>query len=361
MLRMRALGMIVLHCSKITIMSSHVLDRRTLLSLLGLAPLWSLPVLGSAELLTIAVGGQGLLYYLPLVIAQQLGYFEAEGLAVRIEDYPGGSQSLQALESGAADVCAGAYEHTLLAQQRGSQLRAFVVQGRAPQIALGVAARWMPRYQTLADLRGRRVGVSSLGASTARAMQLMLLGDGLDPAAVQLVGVGSGPDVMEALRTGRVHALCHADPLMSVLEDKGAVRIVRDLRDLRSSAQLYGGSMPSGTLYATQAFLRRNPAKAQALSNAMVRSLKWLQTAAPMDVLRAVPAPYLLGSRRAYLSAFEHMRTTISPDGMMPDDGPATALRALVRLDPALARGGIDLERSYTNEFVRQSRQRFHT
>ena len=39
----------------------------------------------------------------------------------------------------------------------------------------------------------------------------------------------------------------------------------------------------------------------------------------------------------------------------------ATALRALVRLDPALARGGIDLERSYTNEFVRQSRQRFHT
>jgi NitT/TauT family transport system substrate-binding protein len=148
---------------------------------------------------------------------------------------------------------------------------------------------------------------------------------------------------------------------MSVLEDKGAVRIVRDLRDLRSSAQLYGGSMPSGTLYAPQSFLRRNPAKAQALSNAMVRSLKWLQTAAPMDVLRAVPAPYLLGSRRAYLSAFEHMRTTISPDGLMPADGPATALRALVRLDPALAHGGIDPDRSFTNEFVRQARQRFHT
>ncbi len=45
----------------------------------------------------------------------------------------------------------------------------------------------------------------------------------------------------------------------------------------------------------------------------------------------------------------------------MPDEGPGTALRARVRLDPALARGGIDLERSYTNEFVRQSRQRFHT
>src|SRR5256885_4903924 len=81
-----------------------------------------------------------------------------------------------------------------------------------------------------------------------------------------------------------------------------------------------------------------------------VRSLKWLQTAAPMDVLRAVPAPYLLGSRRAYLSAFEHMRTTISPDGLMPDDGPATALRALVRLNPALARSGIDRSEEHTSE-----------
>src|SRR2546427_5946485 len=84
MLCMRALGMIVLHCSKITTMSSHVLDRRTLLSLMGLGSLWSFPSLGSAELVTISVGGQRLLYYLPLVIAQQLGYFEAEGLTVRI-------------------------------------------------------------------------------------------------------------------------------------------------------------------------------------------------------------------------------------------------------------------------------------
>lgn len=342
-------------------MSSVSFDRRAFLSLLGLAPLSAFSVAGSAEPLRIAVGGLGLLYYLPLMIAQQLRYFEAEGLSVRIDDYPGGTQALQALQSGAADICAGAYEHTLLAQEGGSSLCAFVVQGRAPQIALGVSTRWMPRYQGLADLQGRRVGVSAPGASTARALQLMLLNEGLAADAVQLVGVGSGADAMEALRTGRVQALCHVDPLVSVLEDKGALRIVRDLRDLRSSAQLYGGSMPSGTLYASTAFVRRNPAPVQAVSHAMVRALKWLQTASPIDVLQVVPAPYLLGSRRAYLAAFEHTRTTISPDGMMPEDGPATALRALSRLSPALAaRGSVDLASSYTNEFARRSKQRFH-
>ncbi len=344
-------------------MSSVPLDRRAVLGLLGLAPLWSSSSIAtaSAQPLRIAVGGLGLLYYLPLVIARQLRYFEAEGVAVHIDDYPGGAQSLQALQLGAADICAGAYEHTLLAQERGATLSAFVVQGRAPQIALGVSTRWMPRYAGLSDLRGRRVGVSSLGASTARALQMMLLNEGLAPDSALLVGVGSGAEAMEALRTGRVQALCHVDPLMSVLEDKGALRIVHDLRDLRSSTQLYGGSMPSGTLYAPLAFLRKNPEKAQAISHAMVRALKWLQTASPMDVLQAVPAPYLLGSRRAYLSAFEHTRTTISPDGMMPEDGPATALRALSRLHPRLAeRGAVDLARSYTNEFARQSKQRFH-
>lgn len=354
--------MILLHCSKMFAMPSALFNRRAALGLLGLAPLGGLSIGGPyAGSVRIAVGGLGLLYYLPLVIAQQLRFFEAEGLSVQLDDYPGGQQSLQALQSGAADICAGAYEHTLLAQQQGSALCAFVVQGRAPQIALGVSTRWMPRYRSLSDLQGRRVGVSSPGACTARAVQLMLLAEGLPADSVQLVGVGSGAGAIEALRTGQVQALCHTDPLMSVLDDKGSLRIVRDLRDLRSSARLYGGSMPSGTLYAPMEFLRRHSAKAQAVSHAMVRALKWLHTASPMDVLQAVPAPYLLGSRRVYLSAFEHMRTTISPDAMMPDDGPATALRALSRLQPGLAaRGAVNLARTYTNEFARQSKQRFH-
>ena len=41
--------------------------------------------------LTIAVGGKNLFYYLPLTIAEQLGYFKDEGLDVTIVDFAGGS------------------------------------------------------------------------------------------------------------------------------------------------------------------------------------------------------------------------------------------------------------------------------
>jgi len=42
--------------------------------------------------LTIAVGGKNLLYYLPLTIAESLGYFKAEGLDLTIADFAGGAR-----------------------------------------------------------------------------------------------------------------------------------------------------------------------------------------------------------------------------------------------------------------------------
>ena len=86
--------------------------------------------------LTLAVGGKNLLYYLPLTIAESLGYFKAEGLEVTIADFAGGSRALQAMIGGSADVVSGAFEHTINMQVKGQRLRAFALQGRAPQIVL---------------------------------------------------------------------------------------------------------------------------------------------------------------------------------------------------------------------------------
>jgi NitT/TauT family transport system substrate-binding protein len=42
--------------------------------------------------LSLAVGGKASFYYLPLTIAEQLGYFRAEGLEVEISDFAGGAR-----------------------------------------------------------------------------------------------------------------------------------------------------------------------------------------------------------------------------------------------------------------------------
>ena len=50
----------------------------------------------------IAVGGKAAFYYLPLTIAEQLGYFKDEGLNLKISDFKGGSAALR--EIGRAHV-----------------------------------------------------------------------------------------------------------------------------------------------------------------------------------------------------------------------------------------------------------------
>lgn len=310
--------------------------------------------------ITIAVGGQAVLYHLPLTIADRLGFFQAEGLDVAVQDFAGGALALQAVHDGVAQVCSGAYEHTLRQQSRGQDYRAFVQQGRAPQQALGVSVRALPRYRGPADLRGRRIGVSALGSSTQVMASVLLARAGVDAREVSFVGVGAGASALAALRSGHIHALCHADPIMALLEHRSEVRLVSDLRTLNAAQEVFGGAMPASCLYAPQAFLQKEPLVAQALANAIVHALKWLQTAAPADLVKAVPASYLLGDRSVYLAAFSGVRETFSPNGIMPEDGPATALRALAQAYPDMSGArGSSLQRTYTNDLARKARQKF--
>ena len=323
----------------------------------------ALPSLGAQPRLektkvSIAVGGKAAFYYLPLTIAEQLGYFQAEGLDVEITDFVGGSRALQAVVSGSADVVSGAYEHTINLQSKGQKFQAFVLQGRAPAIAMGISPKTMPQYRTVADLKGKKIGISAPGSSTNMMANLILSRAGLKPGDVSFVGVGTAASALTAIRAGQIDAMCNVDPIMTILEQKGEIRLIADTRTLKGTVDVFGGAMPAGCLYAAVDFVRKNPNTTQALTNAMVHSLKWLQTAGPSDIIKTVPEAYLLGDRALYLAAFNKIREAISVDGLIPDEGPRTALKVLASFDASIKPDKIDLSKTYTNEFARKSKER---
>jgi len=87
---------------------------------------------------TVAVGGRSLFYYLPLTLAERLGYFKDEGLDLQIADFPGGAKALQALVGGSADVVSGAFEHVVDMHAKGIEVQEFVLQDRYSGIVLGL-------------------------------------------------------------------------------------------------------------------------------------------------------------------------------------------------------------------------------
>ena len=309
----------------------------------------------------IAVDSKHAFSYLPLTIADQLGYFKAEGLDVQISDFGDTVGVSLAMLSGTADVCSGAFDRTLLMQAKNQTFKAFVLQARAPQLAFGVSTRSVPTYAAIADLKGKKLGVPALDSTASVMVHLLLRRSGVSPQDVSFVAVGSSVSAVSAMRSGQIDALCNTDPVMTLLEQKGDVKIISETRTLRGTTELFGGAMPSSCLYAPSDFVQKNPNTCQALTHAIVHSLKWLQTAGPGDIIKTVPDSYLLGDRALYLASFNKIRESISIDGLMPEDGPATALNALLRFDPALRLVRIDLSKTYTNEFVKRAKVRFRT
>ncbi|WP_077002915.1 ABC transporter substrate-binding protein [Variovorax sp. KK3] len=309
--------------------------------------------------ISIAVGGKAAFYYLPLTIAEQLGYFKAEGLDVEISDFAGGARALQAVVGGSADVCSGAYEHTINLQAKNQVFQSFVLQGRAPQIAIGVSTKNMAGYKTIADLKGKKIGVSAPGSSTNMVANLVLSRGGLKASDVSFIGVGVAAGALTALRSGQIDAISNTDPVMTMLEQKGDVKIISDTRTLKGTAEVFGGPMPAACLYAPAEFVQKNPNTCQALANAIVHGLKWLQTAGPGDIIKTVPETYLLGDRALYLASFDKVREAIATDGMVPSEGPKTALAAIASFDTSVKADKIDLGKTYTNEFARRAKERF--
>lgn len=311
--------------------------------------------------LTLAVGGKTALYYLPLTLAAQLGYFTAEGLDVKLQDHAGGGLAAQALQKGQADVVAGAFEHTLVLRQRGFACREFVLLGRAPQLVFAVSTRTPIDFRVLAQLKGHRIGVSAPQSSTHWFSSFLLGRAGMTAADVEYVGIGTSQAAVAALRDGRIDALANVDPVISMLELRNDVRVLFDTRTLRGAQDLYGGLMPAGCLYAPQEFVQRNPNTVQALTNAVVRALKWLQTAGPSDMVKAVPEAYMYGDRAVYLAALNKVRDAFSPDGLLPDEAVQTAARAVARYDTGLVHPAsiIDLGSRYTNDFARRAKLKY--
>jgi len=309
--------------------------------------------------LTVAVGGKNLLYYLPLTIAETQGYYKQEGLEVTIADFAGGSRALQAMIGGSADIVSGAFEHTINMQVKGQRLRAFALQGRAPQIVLGINPKTMPNFKSLAELKGKKLGVTAPGSSTNILANFVLAKVGLKPGDVSIIGVGTGSGAVAAMRTGQIDAISNLDPVITLLTRSGDLKIVSDTRIVAEADKVFGGPMPAGCLYAPVSLIEKNPATIQALTNALVRADKWIQAAGAGDIIKAVPESYLLGDRAVYIDAFMASKGALSPDGLIPEAGAATAVRALQSVDDTLKDVKFDLATVYTNEFAKKANAKY--
>jgi NitT/TauT family transport system substrate-binding protein len=300
----------------------------------------------------LAVGGKSSLYYLPLTVTERLGYFKDAGLDVEISDFAGGSKSLQAMIGGSADVVTGAFDHTIQMQAKHQSIVAVVQLGRFPGFALALRKEKAAGYKSPKDLKGLKIGVTAPGSSTHFMALHMMAQVGLKPDDASFIGIGAGNTVVAAVKRGEVDGLVNVDPMINLLNEEGEIKIVADTRTLDGTIKVYGGPYPAAVLYATTAFVEKNPGTTQALVNAFVRGLKWVQGHSPEEIAKVMPEEYALGNNALYIQSIKTNHPAYSPDGKFMPNGPETALKVLKEFDKGVQAASIDLSKTYNAKFV---------
>jgi NitT/TauT family transport system substrate-binding protein len=316
---------------------------------------WQAKAADTLEKKDIAIGSASLgLTYLPVVIADQKGFFKAEGLNVEISAFAGGSKALEALMGGSLDVVSGAYSNTLTMAAKGQHLVEFVEQIRCPGFVLDVSKRQAGKFHDIKDLKGLNIGVSAPGSSTNMVLNYLLTKGGLDPSDVSIIGVGTSAGAVAAMRSGQIDAILNSDPVVTILEQSGDTHTAVDMRSPATSDAAFGGPYPEASVYTTAAFVAKYPHTTQAITNAVVKAERWMAAATPDQIADALPVEYLLGDRALYLKAMGNMRSCYSPDGLMSHDAAATVLKVLSAFDDGVKNAAIKLEATYDNSFVQR-------
>jgi NitT/TauT family transport system substrate-binding protein len=205
----------------------------------------------------IGVGEEVFLYAVP----KHLGYFEEEGLDVDIQGAAGGTLAAQVLQGGSAQVASVAPESVMIVRDKGGDIRSFASLRRKG--GWQVAVKQGSPIKSLADLKGKNVGVQGLNSGVIPLLKSSLSDAGMQATDYTLLAAGSGPQAAAALSTGKIDALVLWDAEYGKMENNGLQLSYIDLPIVEKLAGF--------TLASTGKFMKENPQALVGFCRAMAK------------------------------------------------------------------------------------------
>ncbi|RQR30760.1 ABC transporter substrate-binding protein [Burkholderia sp. Bp9142] len=309
----------------------------------------------AAEKITIIVGGINKLIYLPAKLTESLGYFRDEGLDVDLQSQQAGVDAENELVAGAAQAVVGFYDHSIDLQAKGKEIESIVLFGLVPGSMEMVRSDMATQIRNMGDLRGKTLGVTGLGSSSAFIGHFLAARYGLKMSDYSTLPVGAGNALLAAVKQRRVEVVWSTEPTTSLLRATGDAQVLVDLSSVDGTKAALGGLYPASSLYVQRTWADSHRDDAQKLARAFVRTLRFIQTHSAEEIANKMPADYYGGSKSLYVKALQASMPMYSPDGKMPAGGPETVLKVLSEFNPNIKGRHIDLSRTFTNDFVNRA------
>jgi len=305
----------------------------------------------AAEKVTVGIGGVALMVYLPTALAKAKGYFAEEGLDVEILDIKGGgSQAASALIGGSVDFSANAIDHAIKAKVQKKDLIAVHSHVRLPVMGVVVANKYRGEIKSLADLKGRPLGVTSPGSQTHMVLGYLLAKSGVKADDVKIIGAG-GSTMPLAIEKDSVHAGMMVDPFFTAFLKQGKGYALVDMFTTKGTVDAMGGEVQGTTLLTRPEVIARRPATVQKMVNALVRANKFIVGSSGEELAKALPKD-LSGDLKLYAESFEHAREAFPPDSLVSREGVARVIETMRVFEAVPAGMKIEPESLFDNRYV---------
>ncbi|WP_329172585.1 ABC transporter substrate-binding protein [Streptomyces sp. NBC_01477] len=208
----------------------------------------------------------------PLVVAYENGFFRDAGLNVVLKKTGTDEDATAAVGSGKYIATNGIFFNFLGPIYNGTPVK---LSGGLHHGCLDLYARNDGSVPTVASLRGKKIGVSSLQGSATNFFSLDLLDAGINssPAAKQVTWVVIEQDLLpKALQDRKVDAIATAGGFLPIIEGVKA-GWARELSDNRSISR--NSAYPCCAVALNGTFVSQDPVTAARLVNAWARGSRW--------------------------------------------------------------------------------------
>ena len=193
----------------------------------------------------------------PFAIAMKRGWYAKAGLKVQLVPVPGSTDCVKLVATGDLPWSLPSIEPIPTVRQQGVKAKIFYTayQGNI----YGIAVPKESAIRSVMDLKGKKIGVASMGSAGVPVARGILAMNGLDPDNdAQIVVVGEAAQAAALIRGGQVQALSLYDTQYALVESAG-----QPVRLLDSGPV---ARFPSNGFFALEETVKKDRARAVALT-----------------------------------------------------------------------------------------------
>jgi NitT/TauT family transport system substrate-binding protein len=278
---------------------------------------------GQSDSVTLRIGGgAGGFNWLPVIAAERQGMFARRNLAIEVKRLGAVDKATAAVKSGEVDIAITPPEGAIRDCVGGGNLR--IIAGNVNRLPLSLIAN--PRIRRFEDLRGAKLGTSSMTEGTALYTMEMLRQHGLVyPGDYEFSVVGVHPARWKALQEGSIDAAVQLIPLNFVAEDAGYINL--------GEVSDHIPEIVFTAFVVDQAAAQKRRAEIVTFLRGVIEATRWVYDPANDEALLALTKELTQAEGKYGRQALDYMRAkkVFSPDLSIPDAAFAKSIELMER------------------------------